>query len=404
MRILHTADWHLNSVLGRVPRNGDVRRSLEQIRGYLAEHAVDVLVVAGDVIEKNSTSGQVRDAVHIIKEVFLPFLQQGGTMVVISGNHDDDELFDALRLALDLSPTGAPRTDGLDPSGRLYLAPNPGILRLADRQGFVVQFVLMPYPEADVYLRGDNVRYSSLADKHQKVQAKFNEMLDILRGRVLQQHPTVLVSHVHVQGAQAHSLYKLSPADDVIFAQGDIPDYWAYVAYGHIHRAQLAKPGAEHVRYSGSIERMDMGERDDDKQVVLVEIGPGVRTYRPLPLDVAPMYAITIDDPDTQIATLAERYPDATRALVNYTLHYDPARHNRDELCREIEAIFPRVCGHDVRPVSGGGMPLKRFEAQSLHDVTGNVRVYLTKCLQNHRDQADLMALAEEVLSEEGGR
>ena len=119
MRILHTADWHLNARWYGHPRNDDLKRSLEQIRRYLDEHQVDVMVVAGDVLEKTSDSDEVRAAVKIIKDVFLPFLERGGSIVAISGNHDDDALFEAMRLALEMVVPDRASLNGAEPGGRL---------------------------------------------------------------------------------------------------------------------------------------------------------------------------------------------------------------------------------------------------------------------------------------------
>src|SRR6266566_5422392 len=49
MRILHTADWHMQYRLGRQDRSEHIHHALEQIAGYLQEHSVDVMLVAGDI-------------------------------------------------------------------------------------------------------------------------------------------------------------------------------------------------------------------------------------------------------------------------------------------------------------------------------------------------------------------
>ena len=46
-----------------------------------------------------------------------------------------------------------------------------------------------------------------------------------------------------------------------------LAEQYAYVALGHIHRPQFLG-GHPHVRYSGSIERMDLGEQTDTKSAV----------------------------------------------------------------------------------------------------------------------------------------
>src|SRR5262245_51974139 len=96
MRLLHTADWHMNDRLGRVDRSADICRSLERIASYLDEYHVDVMLVAGDLFER-SHPDQMRAAVGEIRRIFLPFLERGGTIIAVSGNHDSEIFFETLR-------------------------------------------------------------------------------------------------------------------------------------------------------------------------------------------------------------------------------------------------------------------------------------------------------------------
>src|SRR5205823_4747563 len=101
--------------------------------------------------------------------------------------------------------------------------------------------------------------------------------------------------------------------EDIILSDSDIPTGFAYVALGHIHRAQYIG-GHTHVRYSGSIERMDLGEQNDDKGVVLVEIGPEGRRGEPLvlPLEATSVYRVTLHSPnEPELARVREEHPDA---------------------------------------------------------------------------------------------
>jgi DNA repair exonuclease SbcCD nuclease subunit len=49
MRLLHTADWHLNDRLGRIDRTNDLRVAVERIAALCAVERVDVLLIAGDL-------------------------------------------------------------------------------------------------------------------------------------------------------------------------------------------------------------------------------------------------------------------------------------------------------------------------------------------------------------------
>src|SRR5262249_47177158 len=49
MRILHTADWHLNDKLGWVDRTDDLRIRVEQVADLCRRERADALVIAGDL-------------------------------------------------------------------------------------------------------------------------------------------------------------------------------------------------------------------------------------------------------------------------------------------------------------------------------------------------------------------
>jgi exonuclease SbcD len=403
MRILHTADWHLNDRLGRIDRQPDLVARLNEMAGYLDAHDVDVLLVAGDFFSTFSRVDTLRDVLGEVNRVFRPFLLRGGTMLVLSGNHDHEATFSMLRTALDLASPVTGSQGGVHPGGRLYLTNRPGHLALAGRGGQVVQFVLLPYPTPARYLRDRETVPGSLEERHHLLSLALVRALQ----RIREQHidprlPSVLAGHIHVRGSEVHNLYHVSEREDVIFEPGEVPTNWAYVALGHIHKPQ-ALPGAPHARYAGSIERMDLAERSDDKGAVLVEVGPAGLVGQPtiLPLAATPIYAVAIDDPDSELPGLAERYPDRERALVRYTLTYEPGKHNPDALRQEIERIFPRWYWRDPPRVKGQELQPAPGPAGSLRDVRGTTRAYLEERLRDHKDRAALLELADRYLDEQ---
>jgi len=404
VRILHTSDWHMGDSLGRIDRSADIVRTLEQIAAYLDEYQVETMLATGDLFSDRLRQEQVRAAVAEIKRIFMPFLQRGGTILAISGNHDNEIFFETLRDALDLAAPVVKNNNGAYATGRLYVAPNPRLIKLADAQGNLVQFVLMPYPTPRCYLRGDKTGYRTIEEKHRAIQQRFIEALSHLKRQVTPERPCVLMSHVHVRGAKLHSLFRLSEVEDVIFEPSDIPAEYAYVAYGHIHKPQEAVSGASHIRYAGSIERLEISESEDEKSVVLFEIADSKLVSEPtlLRLDSTPIYRVEIKDPDAELPHLAERFKqqEPDRVLVQYTLHYRPDRHNLNEISQSIEAVFPRWYHRDVIEDGVTGSSDALFTPERVQDVVGTVRDYLQMRLENHADRDELMQLAEAVLAE----
>src|SRR5437588_11876551 len=151
MKILHTADWHLGDRLGRIDRTADLRRAVERVAGYCAEYEVEVLLIAGDLFSEMARPDSLRSSIEHLQRTFQPFLLGGGTILALTGNHDNENFCQTLRLVMTLAAPAVSRSGEVCPAGRLYLATNPACLRLADPQGQPVQFLLMPYPTPTRY-------------------------------------------------------------------------------------------------------------------------------------------------------------------------------------------------------------------------------------------------------------
>ncbi len=402
MRILHTSDWHLNEKLKGVPRQPDIVARLTEIAAYLDEYKVDVMVVSGDVFSQSTRLDELKEAMADVNRTFTPFLLRGGTIAAISGNHDNEHFFNILRSTLDLAMPINPRGAGPRPAGRLYLAARPSVLELADRTGQSVQFVLLPYPTPARYLKDENTNYRSLGDRNRLLHEKLLSRLEDMKQNYVKDHlRSVMVAHIYVRGSQVHNRYHLSESDDVIFEQGEIPAHWDYVAYGHIHKPQALYNDTPYIRYAGSIERFNQGERDDEKSVVLVDIGPHGRQGEPicLPLKATPIYRVEILHPETDMQGLRERYPDAERALVSYRLVYKPGEHDPTRLSQELEEIFPR-CYDALIEAEGTSAFSNDFEGTApSQDVSGTVESYLQEKLADHSQRDAILQLARELLA-----
>jgi exonuclease SbcD len=407
MRILHTADWHLGDRMGRIDRTDDLRRAVERVAVYCDEEKVDVLLVAGDLFSELSRPDSLRESIEHLQSVFEKFLLRGGTILAITGNHDNESFCQTLCLVMNLASPTADATGAIHAPGRLYLAANPTFLRLADRDGSPVQFLLLPYPTPPRYLRDEqSQRYGSLEEKNRHLQAAYASKV-----REFQQHPrydsgtpTVLAAHIHVQGAQVPSLFRISEQESIVFAESDLPTDFAYLALGHIHQPHCLM-GLPHVRYSGSIERLDLGEKMDQKSVTLFNVGPngleGEIELRPMP--ATPMYDITIFDPANELPSLTSTCKDAAIALVRYHLHYRAGEDNLHQILTDLDRIFPRWYQREWTEASevGQGITAKVGSTQkSFHDT---VMDYLNGELANHDDSKrdGILKLAEQLLAEE---
>src|SRR5947199_10442614 len=73
MRLIHTADWHLCDRLGRVNRTADLKRRVERVAELCQEHAVDVLLIAGDLFSEQASPEDMTEALKHIQTTFAEF-------------------------------------------------------------------------------------------------------------------------------------------------------------------------------------------------------------------------------------------------------------------------------------------------------------------------------------------
>jgi DNA repair protein SbcD/Mre11 len=401
MRILHTADWHLGDRLGRIDRTNDLRRAVERIADYAEREKAHVLLVAGDLFSDLSRPDGLRQAIEHLQQVLLPYLGKGGTVLALTGNHDNESFCQTLRHAMMLAAPGSNDCGEILAPGRFYLCDTPSFWRLPDDEGGLVQFLLMPYPTPRRYLDG-NGHYRSREDRNRALAAAFCTRLDELKqhSEFDPHRPTVLAAHVHLQGARLASPFRISDRETIVF-NGDLPLDYNYAALGHIHEPQCLHRAW--IRYSGSIERLDLGERQDEKSVTLVDVGrKSAADPVCLPLEATPIYEVEINDPPEELPGLRDRYPDADRALVRLHVRYQAGRDNLEEVLRELDRIFPRWYDREWReasevPTQGG--ELSRMDSrQNYHDT---VIDYLQSELADHADREALLQLAEELLARE---
>lgn len=394
MKLLHTGDWHLGRVTGGVDRTGDLFARLEELGQVLDAEQVDVLLVAGDVFDE-ARGDRLPPLLRRLGAFLAPRVADGLQAVFVAGNHDREHMFPLLRAASGLFGPAA--------AERVTFAERPTLLRVPSRAGDEqLQVLCLPYPTG--------FRYDLAARSWPSPEARRRELADAVRTRIAELTatadrtapgvPAVLVGHFLVRGVTVGPYgYCLSEADDVPVERGDLPSY-AYVALGHIHQPQTV--GAAHIRYAGSIERMDQGEAADDKSAVLVTLDPsGTAAYQTVPLDATPFRRVeAADEADLEAARAALVDPD--RTMVSLRLRVAPTT-SIGVLLARARALFPRLYGAPTiltpPPRAGAGAPAGFDRA----DVAGTVRGWLTDALDGDRDRDELLALADELLADDAG-
>ena len=85
MRILHTSDWHIGRTFHGHSTLDALRGVLETLTEQVRTHAVDVVIVAGDVFDSATPAAA---CYTLLSETLRALAATGAQVIVTSGNHD----------------------------------------------------------------------------------------------------------------------------------------------------------------------------------------------------------------------------------------------------------------------------------------------------------------------------
>jgi exonuclease SbcD len=287
LRILHTADWHLGHTLRGYPRDFEQSAVLNSIIDIIQQREVDTLLISGDIFDSQHPSGESQSLFYRTLSR-LHAARPTMNTVIIAGNHDAAGRLEAphpLLESFNIRIAGnVRRADGrIDCSRHL--------LTLNDPTGAPYLHVLaLSYPTAPCLPVISSAEIEGgESNVIRSVRMLYDELHEALSPR-LAGLPYIVMGHLHVRGAT-----ESEGAERRILVGGQhavppsvFPLGAAYVALGHLHKAQsIGSVGT--IRYSGSLIPLSVTEQPYQHGVTLVTIdGTTVRSEhidipRPVP-------------------------------------------------------------------------------------------------------------------------
>jgi exonuclease SbcD len=265
MRILHTSDWHIGRRLHGESLAASHEKFLQWLHSeVIAEVKPELLVVSGDIYDRGVPP---TEAIELFEDTLAEINKYGIQVLITSGNHDS-----RVRLG---SNTRFMSGLGLHFRTRLHEVAKPVVVPADD---FDLLAYGIPYLEPDVDAGQWQVEASQSAVLAEAMR-RINEDVESRRKQSSKQLRIVVATHAFVEGATKSDSERnikdirvggLGQTSAAVFAGAD------YVAMGHIHRPhsknEIKGPGSTLLRYSGSPIPFSFSERDDEKQVLQIEI------------------------------------------------------------------------------------------------------------------------------------
>ena len=263
MNIIHTSDWHLGQSFINQSRQAEHQQFLDWLLAQVQTHAIDAVIVAGDIFDTTSPPSYAREMYHdFIGQMF----KTNCTLVILGGNHDSVAVLnESLPLFKSLNTHMIPNSLS-DPADQVVTIP--------DRKTGTVGAIVCAIP----FLRQRDLVVTHTGEGDEDKQARFKQAITdhyeaVYAAAVAKQDalglsvPIIATGHLTAVGA------KVSESERDIYV-GNLENYPKeafppadYTALGHIHRPQAVST-SRHIHYSGSPIYLSFDELSYTKRVI----------------------------------------------------------------------------------------------------------------------------------------
>lgn len=272
MKILHTADWHIGQLFHEYVRTYEHQKFLDWLLQTIQQEKIDVLLISGDVFDiSNPAAASVK--------MFYTFLNQAAKVnpqiqiIITAGNHDSPSRLESPKPLLESSRI---HIVGLvEKNSENEIEYEKLIIPIEDSTGSIKAWCM-----AIPFLRmGDYPAIADCANPYTEgVAALYQEVYACALNKKQDGQAIIAMGHLHTQHAEVTDLDKterLIMGGVECIASSAFHEDIAYVALGHIHKAQKIG-GKESIRYSGSPLPMSFSELNYKHQVIVFELTDGI--------------------------------------------------------------------------------------------------------------------------------
>lgn len=292
IRVVHFADVHigmenygrLDPATGTSSRVRDFLDRLDEVVDHAIAHDGDLAIFAGDAFKnRDPEPTQQREFAARIKR-----LADAMPTLLLVGNHD--------------MPGMAAKASSVDIFQALQV---PGVTvghragsKVVDTRRGPVFLAWIPYPMRNRLLTRDEHQGKTI---DQLDDAARRAVADVLRGLAQEaaahDMPRLLAGHLSIAEARLGSERTLLLGRELSLSTSSLSEpVWDYVALGHVHRHQDLHPqGPPPIVYSGSLERIDFGEEEEEKGFCWVELTRGGTRWEFVPVRARPFRTLRVD-------------------------------------------------------------------------------------------------------------
>lgn len=276
IKLLHTADWHIGKRLYQHELHEDHRLFFDELFSIVQKENISHVLISGDVFDQANPSNEALDVYFGFIEKFIAL---NCVLIITGGNHDSPGVLNAPKALL--------KRLRVHVIGSATENPEEELIPLKNEKG-KIEAVLAAVP----YLRDRDLRKAtegiSYEDRIQGIREGIKQHYHQLAKLAEEKYPGIphmACGHLYAQGATvSESEREIQIGNQAGIDEHTFPESFAYVALGHIHKAQRVGK-SERILYSGSPIALSFSEKNYHKRVVIVDIENTTTTIREIPLN-----------------------------------------------------------------------------------------------------------------------
>lgn len=270
IQFIHTADIHFGMEnYGRIdPKTGIHTRLLDFEKAFnfcidvALEKKIDFFLFSGDAYKTAHPSPTQQ---KLFFNCLMRLFKANIPVIMVIGNHDN--------------PLSFGKAHSLDifhdlPLDGFHVIARPTTLLLQTKNG-PINIVGIPWPSRTTIAMSNTHLLKTAQEITEYISRAVTAIISDYAQKLDPAIPAVLAAHLTVSsgifsGSEKRAIY----GNDPIFLPSKLAiEPFDYVGLGHLHRYQNLNPdGYPAIIYSGSIERVDFGERKEEKGFCLVTI------------------------------------------------------------------------------------------------------------------------------------
>lgn len=315
MKLAHISDLHLGKTLYNYSLIEDQEYILEQIVGILVEKKVEVLMIAGDVFDKNVAP---EAGLKVFRKFLNRLVESKIKVLIISGNHDSAErLTFGGEFMIEKGIFFSKVYDG-----------NIEPVSFEDEYG-PVNFYLLPFIKPQIV--SHYIEEEKIDTYEEAVQFAVKNM------NINTSERNVILAHQNILSAkrcesEENIIGGLDAVSDAVFKDFD------YTALGHIHSQQ--KIGKNNVFFCGTPLKYSVSEFDQEKKMPIISLAEKGK------VDIEMIPLIPKRDLRKITGTLDEILSNAKNDPNNHEDFIDITLTNEDEVMdamASLRTVYPNV-------------------------------------------------------------